>query len=267
MGKIDATWQRAIQSWTKAARGAARSEGTIRLRTYYLTMFSREVGAGPWNVTADDVSAWLASHQWGPETRKSARASLRVFYTWAIRTGRTAIDPTASTDGVRVPAGVPRPAPETVLASALARAEPRVRLMLLFAAYGGLRRAEIARLHHGDIVDGRVRVRGKGGKVRVVPLHDRIRGELSTIRDTGYLFPGGDDGHLSPGQVGRLMSRALGPGWTAHTLRHRFGTRLYAGSHDLLQAQSLLGHSSPSTTQRYVAVPDDGMVDAINAIP
>ena len=136
--------------------------------------------------------------------------------------------------------------------------------MLLLAAYGGLRRAEIAALHHGDIVDGVMRVHGKGGKVRTVPVHDRIASELPA--GDGYLFPGRDHGHLSPGQVGRLMSDALGPGWTAHTLRHRFGTRLYAGSRDILQAQSLLGHSSPATTQRYVAAPDDGVRAAVNAI-
>lgn len=38
-----------------------------------------------------------------------------------------------------------------------------------------------------------------------------------------------------------------------HTLRHRFGTRAYALTSDLLLVQDLLGHSSPSTTRRYVA--------------
>jgi integrase len=261
-------WQHEIAQWAEAAHAAGRSPETIRLRTYYLDQFARACPVGPWDVTPDHVSAWLADHEWVAETRKSARATLAVFYRWAVRTGRTLVDPVAATDSVRAPAGVPRPAPEVVLAAALERATPRVRLMLLLAAYGGLRRAEIARLHHGDIVDGTMRVRGKGGKVRLVPLHDRISNELNRFPYTGdgYLFPGADDGHLSPGQVGRLLSNVLGPGWTAHTLRHRFGTRLYAAGRDILQAQTLLGHSSPATTQRYVAVPDDGMRDAVNAI-
>jgi integrase len=260
-------WAEPIRAWAEAAHGANRAEGTIRLRTYYLTQFAEACHVGPWDVTPDHVSAWLPGHEWSAETRKSARASLRVFYAWAIRTGRTLIDPTAATESVRSPNGVPRPVAEGVLSAAIETAKPRVRLMLLLAAYGGLRRAEIAGLHHGDIVDGVMRIRGKGGKIRTVPVHDRIAAQLSTMSDTeGYLFPGDDHGHLSPGQVGRLMSAALGPGWTAHTLRHRFGTRLYAGSRDILQAQSLLGHSSPATTQRYVAVPDDGMRDAVNAI-
>lgn len=257
-------WRDAIHAWAESAHGANRSPGTIRLRTYHLTSFAASCPTGPWTVTPDDVSAWLASHDWSAETRKSARASLRVFYAWAIRTGRTLVDPTAATEPVRAPAGVPRPVAEGVLVAALERATPRVRLMLLLAAYGGLRRAEIAGLHHGDIIDGVMRIRGKGGKVRTVPVHRRIAAELPP--GDGYVFPGSDHGHLSPGQVGRVMSAALGPGWTAHTLRHRFGTRLYAGSHDILQAQSLLGHSSPATTQRYVAVPDDGMRAAVDAI-
>jgi integrase/recombinase XerC len=260
-------WGEAIHAWAEAAKGANRSPGTIRLRTYYLTMFAAGCPVGPWDVTPYLVSGWLASHEWSAETRKSARASLRVFYAWAIRTERAVIDPTAATDTVRTPAGVPRPVAEAVLAAAIERATPRVRLMLLLAAYGGLRRAEIAGMHHGDIIDGVMRVHGKGGKVRTVPLHDRIEAELSTMRDgDGYLFPGKDHGHLSPGQVGRLMSTTLGPGWSAHPLRHRFGTRLYAGSRDILEAQTLLGHSSPATTQRYVAAPTDRMRASVNAI-
>jgi integrase len=260
------TWGGEIEAWTTAAVGASLSPKTIQLRRYYLARFASWCEVGPWDVIPDHVSEWLAVEDWAPETRKSARASVRVFYRWAIRTGRTVVDPTSGTEPIRTRHGVPRPTPELVLSDALERAEPRVRLMLLLAAYGGLRRAEIAGLAWEDISDGRMRITGKGGRVRWVPLHPRIYQTISTIRDTGPLFPGSDNGHLTPEHVGKLMSRALGGGWTAHTLRHRFGTALYSSSHDILQAQALLGHSSPATTQRYVAIPDDGMRDAVNAI-
>jgi integrase len=152
-----------------------------------------------------------------------------------------------------------------VLADALERSSERTRLMLLLAAYAGLRRAEIAKLHTCDLVDGTMRIKGKGGRVRSVPIHPRIAAHLAGA-PYGYLFPGSRGGHLSPDRVGRIMSDALGPGWTAHTLRHRFGTRLYAQSHDVLQAQQLLGHSSPATTQRYVRLPDDAAAAAVAAI-
>ncbi|WP_424446435.1 tyrosine-type recombinase/integrase [Microbacterium sp. CH-015] len=69
----------------------------------------------------------------------------------------------------------------------------------------------------------------------------------------GYLFPGRDNGHLSPRYVGKIIRDLLPGEWTMHTLRHRFGTRAYALTSDLLLVQDLLGHSSPSTTRRYVA--------------
>lgn len=260
-------WTHEIEAWARAARGAGRRDSTIRLRTYYLHLFADESTTEPYDTSADDISAWLAYPHWKPETRKSARSSLRVFYRWAVKTGRTSFDPAAVTDSIRVPAGHPRPAPESVLAAALDRAAPQVQLMLLLAAYDGLRRAEIAALHARDLVEGWVWVHGKGGKTRDVPLHALVRAHLEEHPPgDGYLFPAPAGGHLTADRVGRLMSAALGPGWTAHTLRHRFATRLYAGSHDVLQTQELLGHASPKTTQRYVRLPSEQMVAAVNAI-
>lgn len=86
-------------------------------------------------------------------------------------------------------------------------------------------------------------------------LADALR-QTHPIAD-GYLFPGTDDGHLSPRWVGKLMARALPDHWTAHTLRHRFATRAYRGSRNLRAVQLLLGHSSVATTERYTAVDDD----------
>jgi integrase len=65
--------------------------------------------------------------------------------------------------------------------------------------------------------------------------------------------------------AGELCSIALGGRWTLHTLRHRFGTAAYRGSHDLRAVQELLGHSSPATTQIYVAVNEDSLREAARA--
>jgi integrase len=52
--------------------------------------------------------------------------------------------------------------------------------------------------------------------------------------------------------VGKLIRDLLPDDWTMHTLRHRFGTRLYAHTKDLLMVQNMLGHATPTTTRRYV---------------
>jgi integrase len=105
-------------------------------------------------------------------------------------------------------------------------------------------------------------VTGKGGKERRIPAHPIIADALRAL-PRGYVFPGVDAGHLSPDRVGRLMAAALPGDWTAHSLRHRFATRAFAGQRDLLTVQQLLGHASVATTQRYTQVPDDALRRAV----
>ena len=70
-------------------------------------------------------------------------------------------------------------------------------------------------------------------------------------------FPDGFGGHLSPAWVGELVAGVLPAGYTMHTLRHRFVSRAYRGTRNLRAVQTLLGHASIATTERYLAVDDD----------
>ncbi|MFR9869466.1 tyrosine-type recombinase/integrase [Corynebacterium striatum] len=123
----------------------------------------------------------------------------------------------------------------------------------------GLRRAECARVRACDVeAVGRgyeLRVFGKGGHVRLVPLPPHLARRIKSAR--GYVFPGEVDGHISPGWLGKLVSRILADEYTPHKLRHRYGTVAYADSHDLRAVQELLGHASLSTTQVYVEANGD----------
>ena len=134
--------------------------------------------------------------------------------------------------------------------------------MLQLGRFAGLRRGEIARVQTDDVLDDVLRVVGKGGRVRLVPLHPVLAGQLAG-RPDGWLFPSREGGHLTPGAVGRIMSAALPAGWTPHTLRHRAGTDWYAVDRDLLAVQTLLGHDRPQTTQRYVQLPQDALRRAV----
>jgi len=108
-----------------------------------------------------------------------------------------------------------------------------------------------------------VLVHGKGGKTRLVPLLPIVTRLLEPR--TGWAFPSPGGGHITPGHVTRLLSRALPAGWTGHTLRHRMATAAYAGTRDLLAVGALLGHSRPETTQRYVRLPDDALLAAVTS--
>lgn len=180
------------------------------------------------------------------------------------------------------PRAIPRPTPETVVALAVGAASDRDRLMVMLGANAGLRREEIS-WAEWDWIEGDdrwLRVVGKGGRVRLVPLLPALAAELRRERDlrrrglvgggwrfavdptSPYIFPGLRGGHISEETVGAILKRALVT-HAGHTLRHRFGTRVLRGSRDIRATQELLGHASVLTTQRYTAVEDEDLVAAI----
>jgi integrase/recombinase XerC len=112
-----------------------------------------------------------------------------------------------------------------------------------------------------------LRVRGKGGKERIVPvlpiIADAVRAYLAAcpfpLPPEGPLFVGARGGPLNPGVVQRQIRRlrvalALPDTATPHALRHSFATHLLASGGELRAIQELLGHASLSTTQRYTEV-------------
>lgn len=256
-------WQQEIDVYA-AWIAVSVSPGTVRLRRHYLHQLAARQSA-PYDVTPDDLVLFLSNPRWSPDARKSARGTLASFYCWASRTGRCHSDLAADLPAIRVPVGLPRPAPREVLTRALSDPDPRTRLMVTLAAYAGLRCAEIAQLRVEDINDGRIRVLGKGREVRSVPIHPSLIRHFDALPSAGYLFPSGD-GHLTPGHVSRIVSAALGPHWTAHTLRHSFATSALAATGDLRSVQILMGHASPTTTARYTAVADDRLAEVVRSI-
>lgn len=243
------TWDSALRDFTTALRAAGRSPRTIRLYLYRIQHVT-VLAPYPDQVTIEQLLTVVAREGWEPETRKSVRTSLRAFFRWAHATGRLPDDPSVALPPVRIPPAAPRPAPEHVVAAGRLRGG-RTAFMVELGAYAGLRAGEICRVHSDDLAGDELRVRGKGGRERVVPIqHAGLLARLQAVE--GWAFPNGRGGHLSAGHVSRLVSQALPGVWTAHPLRHRFGTTAYEGTGDLFAVQELLGHSDPATTRRYV---------------
>jgi integrase/recombinase XerC len=149
-----------------------------------------------------------------------------------------------------------------------------VALMLLL--YGaGLRISEALGLDVGDMPakDDALRVTGKGGKMRIVPLLPIVRvGIMAWLKHHPCpaadepLFTGVRGGRLNPGVAQRQLRDyrhlyGLPDHATPHALRHSFATHLLAGGADLRSIQELLGHSSLSTTQRYTDVETSQLLD------
>ncbi len=263
--------EKEITSWATWMRAAGRPGSTIYLRTYHVRRTFMEMpDADPLSVTTEDLVVWLGSKTWKPNTRRSNLTSLRVFFTWAQATGRRQDNPAALMPTVKVPRGMPRPTPDVIYRTALLEADDREQLMVQLAAKCGLRRGEIARTRVDEVVEDLVgyslRVVGKGGHERLVPLPDEL---ARTIREqpAGWLFPSPsrNGGHLTAPHVGKIISRLLPDGWSCHTLRHRCATVAYASTRDLRAIQELLGHAKPETTARYTQVPQDAIRAAVRA--
>jgi site-specific recombinase XerD len=253
-------WAAQLTMYLTMLGAAAVPETTRKLRSYQLRRFAVETGLAPFEATTDQLTAWIAHGDWSPSTRRSWRTTLRSWFRWAYQTGRVAADPAATLPKIATAIGQPRPAPDAALAAGRLAADQRVGLMLELAAHAGLRCCEICRVHSDDVVDdllgASLRVHGKGGKLRIVPIGDQLAERIRAA--DGWLFPGRDHGHLSAAYASKRISRVLPDGWTAHTLRHRFASRAYlASGHDLRAVQQLLGHASVATTQIYTAVPDE----------
>jgi integrase/recombinase XerC len=152
-------------------------------------------------------------------------------------------------------------------------------MAVISLCYGaGLRISEALGLSRADVEGPTLRVMGKGGKTRLVPIIEPVRQAIEaylklcpfTLTPSQPMFRGVKGGVLSPRLLQARMVQlrsALGlpPGATPHALRHSFATHLLGRGGDLRAIQELLGHASLSTTQIYTAVDTERLLDAYRA--
>jgi integrase/recombinase XerC len=193
--------------------------------------------------------------------------------------------------GPRVRKGLPRPvtpddaanlADAVGLSAADAWIGARDRAVLLLMYGAGLRIAEALSLTGADLPLGEtLRVTGKGGKQRVVPILPVVRAAVADyvaqcpwpVAPSQPLFRGAKGAPLGQGMVQKAMARArtaLGLPATAtpHALRHSFATHLLGAGADLRSLQELLGHASLGSTQIYTKVDAATLLDVYrNAHP
>lgn len=149
----------------------------------------------------------------------------------------------------------------------------RAILELLYSS--GLRVSELTGLNIGeiDLTAGMVRVMGKGGKERIVPVGSRALEALSAYleersdaQNGAALFLNTRGQRINRRSVARIVDAhvlriAAFKRISPHTLRHTFATHLLEGGADLRAIQELLGHASLSTTQKYTHVSIDRLME------
>jgi integrase/recombinase XerD len=276
------------------------------LRRYVAFLADRDLD-DPGAVSEDVVTAFLRALREGdaehpPLSAGSAArtvVAVRGFHRFAVREGLAAADPSAAVrppaPAKRLPKALPLADIERILDAAGA---PGTSLALrdralLEVLYGtGARISEAVGLDVDDLDlatpdepdAGAVRLRGKGGKERIVPVGSyaseavaaylvRGRPELVGLGAStagtgrgpgGALFLNARGGRLSRQSAWAVLAKAADrAGVTAevspHTLRHSFATHLIDGGADVRVVQELLGHASVTTTQVYTLVTVDSL--------
>ncbi len=247
--------------------------------------------ADPARIETDQVRAYLGELRRRSSATTLARrlAGLRAFYRFLKREGRCVLDPSAGLPLPRLPRSLPRPLGVDDCQLLVegpgpgdARAELRDRGIAELLYGAGLRVAELcaADVRDVDLHLAEIRVAGKGGKERVVPLPAAARealGEwLAPRRAPGLLAEplftalrarrGEARRRLGPRDVRRILrARARATGIAdrvhPHRLRHSYATHLLDMGADLREIQELLGHVSLSTTQRYTGVSAERLME------
>ncbi len=228
-----------------------------------------------------DLLAYLAARvKGGAQPRTTARllSSVRRFYRYLLREGRIEEDPSALIEAPKLGRSLPKSLTESDVESLLAVPKvgdalglrDRAMLELLYAC--GLRVSELVGLTQAEVslTQGVVRIFGKGGKERLVPMGEesiewlerylrQARAELLGVHRSEALFVTRRGDLMTRQAFWYLIKRyALEAGIhkpiSPHTLRHAFATHLLNHGADLRVLQMLLGHSDLSTTQIYTHV-------------
>lgn len=257
-----------LRRYLERQRVCGLADRTLEERRRAMRRLRRRLGKPLLEAAREDLRDWQEGLAGGPSYRRSQTSHVQGFYRWAVVVEELLDkDPSAALPRPRTRPGLPRPISEADLALALTHADGYVRLTLVLAAYAGLRCAEVAGLRCADIVDTAeepyLRITGKGGKTRAVPVGPAVLAELRAYgpRGRGFVLRrrDGKAGQVRAGTLDNqvnLYLAELGIVSTLHTLRHRYGTRMYKATKDLRVTGQVMGHSDPKTTALYAAVSD-----------
>ncbi|KQX38922.1 recombinase XerC [Devosia sp. Root436] len=286
-----AAWQRELGSVRRLSANTLEAYG--RDVDQFLSFLAGHAG-GPVTLATlkelrgADIRAFMAqrrSESLGSRSLARVLSALKSFFRFLEREGVVASEALNVIRTPKLPKSLPKAltvieARQTIAATEQMEEErPWVAardMAVLALCYGaGLRISEALALTSGDLEAQVLRITGKGGKTRLVPLIEAVRRSIDLYLELcpfkswpeEPLFRGVKGGVLSPRLIQMRMVQlrsALGlpPSATPHALRHSFATHLLSRGGDLRAIQELLGHASLSTTQIYTAVDTDRLLES-----
>jgi site-specific recombinase XerD len=275
----EASWANALAGFDDWQRARGMGEKTRRAYGVDLAQLGEWAsgrGLEPAELTHRELrrfAAVLSERGAAKSTVARKLAAIRTFYRHLLERREIDANPADLVSSPKKDVYLPqvlKPAEVVELLERIPGATPldlRDRAMLELAYAAGLRAEELVNLdtQSADPDAEQVRVEGKGGRTRVVPVGehawralDRYLTRARPALDSGdsqALFLSKSGRRLSTSDVRRrLRLQARRAGISPHTLRHSFATHLLEGGADLRSIQELLGHASISTTQIYTRV-------------
>jgi site-specific recombinase XerD len=281
---LSAAWQQALEAFDDDLRRRGAAPKTRRAYGIDLRQFggwATARGLEPQAVAMRHLRRWaaaLSEQRAAPTTVARKLAAQRAFFRTLVDRGAIDANPAELVPAPKRPQRLPRALKGEEVAALLdgipagAPLEQRDRALFELAYACGLRAEELVRLDLGrvDFDAEQVRVEGKGGKTRVVPVGEHALRALQRYLERGRPTLAGGNGcealflsksgrRLSTSDIRRRLRvwarlAATRAGVSPHWLRHSFATHLLDGGADLRAIQELLGHASLSTTQIYTRV-------------
>ena len=261
----------------KVRRGSPHTANAYRRDLAALMAFLVGVGVAAWHAVDSRTLRAYFSHRHreglSPRSLQRQLSAVRSLYRYLVREGKAAVDPSAVLSAPRAPRQLPKVVDADSMGAVL---EPRgdrgvlalrdqALMELMYSS--GLRLAEVVGLDLADLdlEASLVRVTGKGGKTRILPVGSMAsraleawlpaRGRVAGAGECA-VFVSRRGARLSSRSVQSRVARWARQGTVAghlhpHMLRHSFATHLLESSGDIRAVQELLGHSDISTTQIY----------------
>lgn len=235
----------------------------------------------PQRITTEDIREWIIHRTKNGQVNAASMnrevSSLRTLFRWLLRTGAVGHDVTRLVSSLKTSRRLPAFVPESRMSGIVVECEcdsedftrERDSLIVLLLYACGLRLAELVGIDRGDFSEDftSLRIRGKGDKVRMVPVLEFVREKI--LRYIGLierqnicnsqekaLFLTHKGKRISRTAVYRTVQKELERAGvqgkkSPHVLRHTFATHLMNGGADMREIQELLGHASLQATQVY----------------
>src|SRR5579875_1713758 len=285
---LPASWQAAVEAFRADLRRRAVAPRTLTAYEGDALQFASWAAAGGHEPDSVDVralrrfAAYLSESGNAPSTVARKLAALRGLLRVQVELGHRSENPAELLGSPKRPQRLPRVLKEGEVGALLDRIpgtsplELRDRALFELAYACGLRAEELVSLERTsiDFDSELVRVEGKGGRTRLVPLGEHARAAIARYLDRARpalaaaavdpaLFLSKSGRRLSTSDVRRRLAvwarlaAAQAPALAEahpHALRHSFATHLLEGGADLRAIQELLGHATISTTQVYTRV-------------